>query len=182
MPRILRRNALARYALGFLALGAVGLSEVAEPAAFAAPSPASASGLRQSCTSQILAPPRVISAVMKKPGNEYQSIDVRLQFAAVDPACAGHFRRAAAVRSALIRQGHRVNEDAVWDPILYGGEANNEARAALYTTLNSHQVPQLYFQSGDRVQFKLRLQVTKVATGKVIKSLVTTHPVQVQGR
>jgi len=194
----LRQNADRYVAIGESVLamsgGLAGAVEGADMALGATPaganenvpaltSTAQAGNLQQQCATDIMKRPKVLHSDMDKPGKEYQDIFIQLNFGKVRDACKRFFKRLAAVRPQIIRHGKLINLDPTWDDVLKQGDTNAADpphRGPGIEWFNSHHNPKFYYQKGDKVQFKLRLQELGLKAKKVVKTVIDTVPVKVR--
>lgn len=190
----LRQNTHKYMAIGesVLALsgGLAGTAEAADMAFNATPvaaegnvpaltATAAQSGLKDQCASDIFkkGQTQVIDSEMGHPGQKNQDILIRLGFGKVRDACKGFFMRLAAVKPQIIRHGKTINESPVFADLLSGDTNQPTVRGEDY--VNSSQDPKLFYHKGDKVRFKLRLQEYSVKAKKIVKTVITNHPVKV---
>ena len=139
--------------------------------------------LLEQCSSEILKPPHILHAEMSLPGKEYQDVFIRISYGPVAETCNGHFKRLSSVMPQIVRHGRVINMDPVWDDLLKKGNTNEgdpPDSGPGIEWFNSHHNPKLYYRKGDKVRFQLRLQVLSLASKRIIRTVVTTHPVTVE--
>jgi hypothetical protein len=156
---------------------------LAVAASASAAEPQSSMTLAEQCSKEILTPPHVLHADMRLPGKEHQDVFIVIEYGPVSETCNGHFKRLSSVMPQLVRHGHTINMDPVWDELLRDGntnEASPPGEGPGIEWFNSGHKPKLYYRHGDKVRFQLRLQVLSLASKRITRTVVTTHPVTVE--
>jgi len=152
-------------------------AKVARPFDVAAPAPGE---LKETCATDIFKfqPSQILDNTLRHPGKVSQSININLDFKAVNPACNGHFVRKASVLPQLIRNGQIISENPIPMPLLQGRGFNYATTAGLLDFNSTHQ-PARDWQPGDKARFELRLEEISIQAKRAVDSVTKIEPIKV---
>jgi hypothetical protein len=144
---------------------------------------AQSSNVKVQCATDIFKfkPSQILDNTMNNPGKDSQSININLDFDAVDLACNGLFVRKASVLPQLIRHGRIIDENPIRMPLLQGRGFNYATTAGLLDFNSLHQ-PARDWQPGDKARFELKLEEISIQAKRVVDSVTKIEPIKVVQR